>query len=910
MKISINKQILSLIAVLLLLATAVQMTALPTDAQTYYNSYVYVAVNNAKVGVGQQLIIITWSADMPPIGPGESQAFRGWLNMAVTITDPDNENTTVTIPLSDPIGSGYVPYVPEKVGTYTVVASIPQQIRNTSSTQQSIYSAAVSLPVTFEVQNDPMLARMDAPVPDDYWTRPIAQNLHSYYVLAGNWLGGAANQYPQGSAGQGSSLFSYSPGPGSAHILWTKPFWAGGIMDDRYDSFGFMQYQYQGLTWSAIVLDGKVHYVPRYTHASNQGWAIVDLYSGETLYENYTDALPSFGQVYNYESPNQHGGLPYLYRTVSVSDLPEVIRVANVRQLPDLTLQTISSASTINRTTTTNSFGTIWELIDGHTMKHVTHIANVSSGGTAVYGKDGSILRYSMSNLGTTESPRYYMTIWNSSAGTMVAGPNGTDAWQWRPAGGGGGGSATPWWGSSVSYNNVHNGALMYTGNFSIPSPYGPRNSLVNQTGTISGLIEGEYGLIATAGRNDERGVVPAYVVAFSLERGKEGTKLWDSTLTPPFASQAGNVSVSLTGVYSIDEDTVTVCYHSAKLLKRWGYDAKTGSLLWEVDVPQADYYGFNTNRYGNMLLSTGYGGILNAIDLRTGYVWNYTAANNYIGDSVFGNYPMNVGAMSNDGKIYIGTGQHSPGPILESGNVLQCINASNGALLWNFPVYGVSMPAGNAGNYFVIADGRLIALNAYDNQLYCFGKGPSATTVSASPDILMHGNSVMVKGTVTDQTASGRRNTNDKQDFSLKGTPAISDEDMNEWMQHLYQQAPAPENAKGVTVNLASIDPNGNYVSIGTTTSDMNGNYAIPYTPEVPGTYQIIATFEGTEAYGPSSSTAYITVKEQPAVTSAPTEAPQSIADMYFVPSVISIIIVIIAIGAIIILLLLKKRP
>ena len=144
MKISINKKMLSLIAVLLLLATAVQMTALPTDAQTYYNSYVYVAVNNAKVGVGQQIIIITWSADMPPIGPGESQAFRGWLNMAVTITDPDNENTTVTIPLSDPIGSGYVPYVPEKVGTYTVVASIPQQIRNTSSTQQSIYSAAVS----------------------------------------------------------------------------------------------------------------------------------------------------------------------------------------------------------------------------------------------------------------------------------------------------------------------------------------------------------------------------------------------------------------------------------------------------------------------------------------------------------------------------------------------------------------------------------------------------------------------------------------------------------------------------------------------------------------------------------------------------------------------------------------------
>jgi hypothetical protein len=38
--------------------------------------------------------------------------------------------------------------------------------------------------------------------------------------------------------------------------------------------------------------------------------------------------------------------------------------------------------------------------------------------------------------------------------------------------------------------------------------------------------------------------------------------------------------------------------------------------------------------------------------------------------------------------------------------------------------------------------------------------------------------------------------------------------------------------------------------------------------------------------------------------------EIYRSIADMYFVPSVISIILVIIVIGAIIILLLLKKRP
>ena len=42
------------------------------------------------------------------------------------------------------------------------------------------------------------------------------------------------------------------------------------------------------------------------------------------------------------------------------------------------------------------STGTVWEMLDGLTGKTVCYIANVTSGGTAVYGKDGSILRYNL----------------------------------------------------------------------------------------------------------------------------------------------------------------------------------------------------------------------------------------------------------------------------------------------------------------------------------------------------------------------------------------------------------------------------------------------------------------------------------------------------------------------------------
>jgi uncharacterized protein YfaS (alpha-2-macroglobulin family) len=53
--------------------------------------------------------------------------------------------------------------------------------------------------------------------------------------------------------------------------------------------------------------------------------------------------------------------------------------------------------------------------------------------------------------------------------------------------------------------------------------------------------------------------------------------------------------------------------------------------------------------------------------------------------------------------------------------------------------------------------------------------------------------------------------------------------------------------NATSVPVTLSAIDPNGNLVSIGTTTSDINGNYDIAFKPDVPGSFQILARFEGS---------------------------------------------------------------
>ena len=54
----------------------------------------------------------------------------------------------------------------------------------------------------------------------------------------------------------------------------------------------------------------------------------------------------------------------------------------------------------------------------------------------------------------------------------------------------------------------------MWSLNASIPSILTPTNSFLNETATIRAVREAEYVIYGTAGRNDERGVVPGYLTS------------------------------------------------------------------------------------------------------------------------------------------------------------------------------------------------------------------------------------------------------------------------------------------------------------------------------------------------------------------------------------------------------------
>ncbi len=194
---------------------------------------------------------------------------------------------------------------------------------------------------------------------------------------------------------------------------------------------------------------------------------------------------------------------------------------------------------------------------------------------------------------------------------------------------------------------------------------------------------------------------------------------------------------------------------------------------------------------------------------------------------------------------------------------------------------------------------------NAYDNQLYCFGKGLSAITINAPETTQTLGTKILVSGTVTDQSP-GQTSLG----IPAKGTPAISDSSMTEWMKYLYQQQPMPTNATGVPVVIEVLDPNNNYHEVGRTTSDASGLYSLSFTPEVAGTYTIVAIFAGSESYWSSSAETALNIENGPATTTQPAQSAPSSADQYILPGIIGIIVAIAIVGVILALLVTKKRP
>ncbi len=228
-------------------------------------------------------------------------------------------------------------------------------------------------------------------------------------------------------------------------------------------------------------------------------------------------------------------------------------------------------------------------------------------------------------------------------------------------------------------------------------------------------------------------------------------------------------------------------------------------------------------------------------------------------------------------------------------------LNTTNGQLVWTIDAFDVdSNPE--------LAYGIMTTLNAYDNQIYAYGQGPSATTVSAPSLGVTTATPVTITGTVTDISAGSQQQVV-KADFP-NGLPCVSDASMTQFMEAVYEQQAMPTNLTGVPVTLSVIDANGNHRQIGTTTTDASGTFAFNWTPDISGAYTVIATFAGSGAYYGSTAEAhfYASSPVAPAATAAPVTGLATASDLTLgiVAAVIAMIIAIAIVG----ILLIRKKP
>ena len=860
------------IALILISTFAISLVALPAanahDPKWTIVSYAYIVPAPNPVGVNQKVSIVMW-VDTPLPGATVDNDIRRH-NYTLTITKPDNKTEIQHWDvISDSTSVQYISYIPDQAGTYTFKFDYGGQIYTWDDPLPSFFGpptpnpwtndtfTAASKTATLTVQEEPLPAPKDSyPLPTEYWTRPIEGQNTYWYQISSNWLGEpyitSGNAVGGGTAGNFfARIQPDGTAPNSPHIMWTKPIQDGGVVGGNSTGIpGEMYYtggSYNTRFSNALIMDGRLYYQEPYGNSGSGGdYVGVDLRTGQELWRNSAEGgVPSFGYLYAFDDPNQHGILP-------------------------------------NGLLFTNNFATSYDPVTGiQTSMNVTDVPS----GTQALGSSGEILRYAVTNLGNTTNPDWRLTQWNSSK--VVGYESGTGVGGW--------------------YSGTIDASLAsrYDYNVSIDLPnsgaWRVDRAVVDD---IMLLVEGSFGGHPGAAFGTVS-VDGANVTAVSLKPNSRGHVLW----TKNFPPAPDDLTRALTnwdparGVFILSDKETS---------QMTGYSLADGSKLWGPTESANDYTyfrAFPAVAYGKIYFS-GYGGILYCYDVTNGsLLWTY--GNGGEGNSTFagletawGTYPTFIDVIA-DGKVYLGTTEHSPNSPLYKDAKYRCINATDGTEIWTLMGWGTGMDA----TYDRVADGFFVFLNTYDMQIYSVGKGPSALTVS-TPDVGVElGRSLVIHGTVTDISAGSKQQ--EQAARFPNGVPAVSDKSMEGWMEYVYMQKPKPIDVIGVPVTISVLDSNNNFREIGTTTSDASGVFSLSWKPDIEGNYTVYASFAGSESYWPSSAEANFVVDSAPPTQSDNSSAQTQVDNTptYIMYAVVAIIIAVAVCSALIVLLL-RKRP
>jgi hypothetical protein len=850
---------------ILVLTFSAMLVALPIAIaqQVTVATHAFIDVMPNPIGVNQAVYVSMWLLEVNPIafaditgqgsGEGTGTATAGvWNDYKVTVTSPDGSSTTLGPYVSSDISTVNVMYTPNQIGTYTFTFNFPgQDVIGTSLFGFNVnsYYEASSATCTLTVQQEPVTALPQTPLPTNYWTRPINWQNQHWYTISGNWLcGNAFGIVPSTSGWSGwngwywNTSSYYNPDeipPKSAHIMWTSSqttdiSFGGQIGGSLYSANDLSNY-YTGKSYetffSPIIINGVLFYNKPRGIQPAYGTYAVDLRTGQRIwYSNTTGVF--YGEIFSHHNPNEVGGIPYLW---GVS-------------------------------------GSTWSLYDATTGNWILNVVD-SPGGVACWGPKGELLVYTLNNGDGTTG---WLSMWNSTQ-ELGATHWPLNGWEYRPPTG----ASLPW-------------SLGVQWNVTVPIYTAPnRYTGANQTETIEGINDGVILAITGNILNPQD---------YQMEVGYSATTgecLWhqNRSVAVPGQTAWGLMGPVSNGVYT---------EFNKATLEFYGFDIHTGEQLWgpTEPLPYAEsVFTFAGVPSDKIYVSESISGLF-AFSLTDGApVWNFTAPSAGL-QTTFPFYPFEtmptpiICGSGGDQMVFASTG-NTHGDQLFRGAELYGINATNGQQVWSIDGSFMSLAS---------ADGYLVGFNMYDNQIYCFGKGPSETSVTA-PDIgVPIGTSIIIKGSVYDISAGSQQN--EVAANFPHGLPCVSDASESQFMAAVYEQQLMPQDAKGVEVVITTLDPNGNTYELGRTTTSSSGTFGCAVKPPVPGLYKIIATFEGSESYYGSYAETYLIVEEATSAGQQLEPEPTEPTEASLITTELAIIaVVIIASVAIVAFWALRKR-
>ena len=508
--------------------------------------------------------------------------------------------------------------------------------------------------------------------------------------------------------------------------------------------------------------------------------------------------------------------------------------------------------------------GTTMYALDAKTGDPIYNMTNVPSG-TIYFGPSGEMLKYQLVDYGTTSNPNYRLLQWNSSYVVEYGKIGSQDAWGSQV-------QARVYDATERGYDlnvSIGTGAAL-TGNIIYAFP---EDRII-----IGRFTKDNITLSAINLKEDSKGQM-----IFSNINWQAPDKL-ESIEAETYTQSTGS---------AISQEDYVITFWVKNSRINYAFSLETGKYMWAgtqqtyADAWVAGSLGGQNVIVYNKLISVAAGGIVYCRDIKTGeLLWTYEADDKYTESYLAPNWWVRP-QFASCGIVYFGHEEHSPQEPKPRGSPYFALDVETGDVVWR--IDGAFRQT-QWGGRSMLADSIIITQDTFDQQICAVGKGPSAMTVT-SPDIAVTaGTPFVIRGTVMDISPGTQSNA-----IQLRfpnGVPAISDEDMSEWMLHIYKQFEKPNDAKGVDIDIWAFDPNGNEVHIGETVSDPSGKFSYTYTPDKEGDYEIFAYFMGSKSYYGSYA------KTEMTVMSTPEQITQETPYAWYIAAAVIIIVVAIALN------------